>query len=251
MTEEAIKASGKVSGKMFLYRDPQLLAPETHGTMGFSPAERPFDFVRDERVIPLTIGEFSSAQRYYPIIFSNLEKPLPAVVGLLDEKNLFVDGDGNWDPLCYLPNYLRCYPFAFAHEGEGGRVAVVVDMAADSVSDSPQYPFFKGDKVSEHAEALMQLCAQYDVDRRRTVDFCQKLRELDLLTPIGASYTPAGSEEPEPLAEYIGINVEKFNELSKDQVYELHQAGFLSAAYLQLYSLENWRHLMARRETLR
>ncbi len=36
--------------------------------------------------------------------------------------------------------------------------------------------------------------------------------------------------------------------MSKDQVFELHQAGFLSAIYLQLYSLENWRHLMARRE---
>ena len=249
MTEEAIQAAGQVSGKMFLYQKPELLTPGTHGALGFTPAVRPFDFVRNERVIPLTLTEFSSAQRHYPIIFSNIDNPLPlAVVGLLEEGNLFVDGDGNWDPMCYVPMYLQCYPFAFAHGGSDGQIAVVVDMAAEAVSKNPQYPFFKGDKVSEHAEALMRLCVQYDAQRRRTIDFCQKLREFELLTPIGATYTPEEADKAEPLAEYVGINVEKLNEMSKDQVFELHQAGFLSAIYLQLYSLENWRHLVARRE---
>lgn len=248
MTEEAIQASGKVSGKMFLYQEPELLTPETHGSMGFTPPDRPFEFVREERVIPLTLTEFSSAQRHYPIIFSNIENPLPlAVLGMLDEKNLFVDENGQWDPMCWVPMYLRCYPFAFATEGQG-RIAVVVDRAAASVSDSPQYPFFKGDKVSEHTEALMQLCAQYDAERQRTISYCQKLRELDLLTPLGASYRPDQDSEPEPLAEYIGINIEKVDALPESDVYELHKSGYLSAIYLQHYSIENWRHLMARRE---
>ena len=34
--------------------------------------------------------------------------------------------------------------------------------------------------------------------------------------------------------------------LPADTVYELHKNGFLSAIYMQLYSLENWRHLVAR-----
>lgn len=246
---ESVSTSGKVSGNMFLYRDPELLTPETHGSMGFTPAARPFDFVKAERAIPLTMTEFNSAQRSYPIIFSNIENPLPlAVVGLLDDSNLYVDEQGNWDPMCYVPTYLRCYPFAFATEG-GGRIAVVVDRSADSVSENPQYPFFVGDKISEHADALMRLCAQYDMERRRTVDFCSKLRDLELLTPLRATYTPDGSTEPEPLAEYVGIDIERLNALDKDEVFELHRTGYLSAIYLQHYSLENWRHLMARRES--
>lgn len=245
---EKVQTSGKVSGQMFLYKEPELLTPETHASMGFTPAERPFDFVRDERVIPLTMTEFSSAQRNYPIIFANLENPLPlAVTGALDEGNLFVDQDGNWDPMCYVPTYLRCYPFAFATEG-GGKVAVVVDRAAPSVTENPQFPFFEGDKVSEHTEALMRLCAQYDAERRRTVDYCQTLKELGLLATLRATWTREGNSEPEPLAEYVGIDAEKLDALEKDDVYELHKKGYLSAIYLQLYSLENWRHLMARRE---
>lgn len=245
---ESLAASGKISGKLFLYEEPELLALETHGLMGITPAERPFDFVRGERVIPLTLTEFSSAQKNYPIIFSNIEKPLPlAVVGALEEANLFVDDDGNWERMCYVPTYLRCYPFAFAHGG-ANQVAVVVDRAADTVTENPRFPFFDGDKPSEHTQALMQLCAQYEADRRRTVDFCEKLRDMGLLTPLRATYTAEGATEAEPLAEYIGIDTDKLNALSKDQVFELHSAGFLSAIYLQVYSLENWRHLMARRE---
>ncbi len=251
MTEqqESVSASGQVSGQMFLYKNPQLLTPEAHGSMGFTPTKRPCDFVQNERVIPLTMTEFSSAQRHYPIIFSNIDNPLPlAVTGLLEDKNLFVH-DGRWDPLCYVPMYIKCYPFAFAHEG-GGRVAVVVDESAETVTENPTFPFFVGDKVSEQTDSLMRLCAQYDAERRRTVDYTNKLKELELLTPLRAAYTPEGKTEQEPLAEYIGIDVDKFNELDKDQVFELHEAGYLAATFLQIYSLENWRHLMARREAL-
>ena len=250
MTEqqETMSTSGKVSGKMFLYEKPELLTPESHGSMGFTPAKRPYDFVRNERVVPLTMTEFSSAQRHYPIIFSNIDNPLPlAVTGLLEEANLFVNADGHWDPMCYVPMYLKCYPFTFAHEG-GGRVAVVVDRAADSVTENPEFPFFVGDNVSEQTDSLMRLCAQYDAERRRTVDYTSKLKELDLLTPLRAAYTPEGKTEQEPLAEYVGIDAEKFNDLGEEQVLELHRSGFLAATYLQIYSLENWQHLMARRE---
>ncbi len=248
MEHETQRASGKITGNMFLYKEPELLAHEVHGSMGFTPAERPFDFVRNERAIPLTLTEFGDAQRSYPIIFANMEQPLPlAIVGAVDERNLFVDDDGKWDPMSYVPTYLRCYPFAFAKQAED-RVAVVVDTAADTVTENPQYPFFDGDKLSEHSEALMQLCAQYDAERRRTFDFGQKLRELELLTTLQATYKPDAASEPTPLADYIGIDTEKLEALDKDQVYELHKAGYLSAIYLMLYSLGNWRHLVARNE---
>ena len=249
MTEQqgSVSTSGKVSGQMFLYKQPELLTPEEHGSLGFTPSQRPYDFVSGERVFPLTITEFSSAQRHYPIIFSNIDNPMPlAVTGLLDERNLFVN-DGQWDPMCWVPMYLKCHPFAFAHEG-GGRVAVVVDRGADTVTENPTYPFFVGDKVSEQTDSLMRLCAQYDAERRRTVDYANKLKELDLLTTLRAAWTPEGKTEQEPLAEYVGIDTEKFNDLGDEQVLELHTAGFLAATYLQIYSLENWRYLMARRE---
>lgn len=239
--------STSLSGKLFLYDKPELLNQEKHGSMGFTPATKPFEFVKGVRGVPLTMIEIGSAQRNYPIIFSNLDNPVPvAVVGLLEDVNLFVDDDGQWDPICYVPTYLRCYPFAFAME-QGGKMAVVVDREATSVSETPEFPFFAGGEISEHTEALMQLCAQYEGERKRTREFCQKLVELKLLTTLRAAHTPKGSTEAHALADYVAIDAKKLDDLPRDVIYELHKAGYLSACYLHLYSLENWRHLMARR----
>lgn len=239
--------STSLAGKMFLYEAPELLNPEVHGTMGFKPAQRPFDFVRNVRAIPLTMIEFGSAMRSYPIIFSGLENPIPlAIVGLLDDVNLFVDDEGQWDQFSYVPTYLRCYPFTFAKEASG-QMAVVVDRNAPSVSDEPDYPFFVDGKTSEHTDALMQLCAEYEQERQRTASYCQKLVDLGLLATMQVAHTPEGETENQPLADYVAIDAAKLDELPAEEIYELHRTGFLSASYLHLYSLENWRHLMARR----
>ena len=239
--------AASLSGNMFLYKKPELLNAEEHGTMGFTPAEKPFEFVKGVRAIPLTMTEIGSAQRHYPVIFSSLKDPVPlAVVGILDDVNLFVDEDGNWDPMCYVPTYLRCYPFTFAFE-KSGQLAVVVDRDAHSVSETPQFPFFVNGEISEHTDALMQLCVQYDRERRRTQEFCKKLVELDLLVMLSAMYKPEDGGEQKSMADYVGIDAQKLQDLPSDVIHEMHQVGFLSASYLHLYSLENWRHLMARR----
>jgi len=248
MTDKgSLNQATSLSGKMFLYEKPELLNAEAHGSMGFTPSERPFDFVRNERVVPLTMIEIGSAQRHYPVIFSNRENPVPlAVVGVLEDVNLFVGENGHWDEMCYVPTYLRCYPFTFAVE-KGGQMAVVVDRNAPTVSESPQYPFFVDGEISEHTDALMQLCAQYEGERKRTQEFCNKLVEHDLLVSLRAMYTPEGSDEQQSMADYVGIDAQKLQDLPKDVIHEMHQVGFLSASYLHLYSLENWRHLIARR----
>ena len=240
-------SAGEVTGQMFLYEKPELLAPEVHGHLGFTPAERPYDYVKNVRAVPLTMVEFGSAQRNFPIIFSNMENPVPlAVLAVLDDDNLFVDEAGRWDPMAYVPGYLQCHPFALASE-ETGRMAVVVDVAAASVSDEPEYPFFVDGKISQHADTLMRLVTQYEQERERTRQFCAKLVELEMLTSLRAAHTPAGATEPEPIADYIGIDMQKLDNLPSETIYELHKAGFLSAMYMQLYSLENWRHLVARK----
>jgi hypothetical protein len=232
---------------MFLYEQPELLSLEKHGTMGFTPAERPFDFVRHARAVPLTMIEFGSAQRTYPIIFSELENPVPlAIVGVRDDVNLFVKEDGHWEEFAYLPTYLRCHPFTFAREA-GGQLAVVVDRSAASVSENPEYPFFTGNEPSEHTNALMQLCTQYERERQRTAEYCKKLVELDLLATMRATHGSHGGTEETPLADYVAIDAQKLDDLPADTIYEMHRSGFLSACYLHLYSLDNWRHLMARR----
>lgn len=249
MTDETPAGAEPVlTGSAFLYEQPELLTPEQHGSLGITPPERPYDFVRNVRGIPVTMTEFATLQRHYPIVFTSVEDPVPlAVTAVLDDTNLFVDDEGQWDPMCYVPSYLRCYPFGIATDSQG-RGALLIDRKSAAVTEEPRYPFFEDGQLSEPAKQMVQFCSQYEAERAHTRELCEKLRDLGLLTPQQATYTPAGESEPQTIAGYVCVDSKKLTDLDKDTIYGWHRSGELSCLYSHLHSLDNWRSLMARRQ---
>ncbi|MDF1765999.1 MAG: SapC family protein [Gammaproteobacteria bacterium] len=247
MTEENQKNPlAAMAGQKFLYQQPEVLTLEDHGSLGITPNERPFDFVKDERAIPLTMVEISSAQRHYPIVFSNMEDPVPmAVLGLPGGGNVFIDEQGQWDPLCYVPSYLRCYPFALASQGNGSR-ALVLDRAGPTVTEEARFPFFVDSQPSAEVKAIMQFVGEYEEERKRTAEFSRLLVKHKVLDKMQANYNVEGSNEQQVLAHYVGINLQKLNALDPEVVLELHSNGWLAPMYLMHYSMQCWRPLRLR-----
>ena len=248
MTHQTSTTDSPVRGKMFLFRQPELLTAKDHGHLGLTPMQRPFDHVKDELAIPLTIAEFSAAQRHFPIVFSGTdENAMPlAVVGLSKSGNLFVDpATGNWDGFAYIPAYLRCYPFAFAGV-ESDQMAAVIDRSAATVQEDAQFPFFVDDKPSQATEEMMQFCAQYTADRHRTREFCQVLAREQLIVTQQATRAEPDSDEQVPLAEYHTVDRDAFSKLADEKITEYFRGGVLAGAYLQMYSIDNWQALLAR-----
>lgn len=238
---------GIIEGKLFLYEQPEMLAKEDHFNLGITQVNAPYANTRNARAIPLTLTEFTTAHKSYPIVFTSEEKPVPlAIVGIIEDDNLFLDSNDQWDPFAYLPAYIRAYPFAFARHGEE-QMAVVIDRASTMVSDKPEFPFFDGDEISEHTKKMTEFAAQYMGERRRTEAFCARLVELGLLSGQHVTHTPPGSDKAEIVANYVGINGEKLSQLDKDTVHELHTTGLLAAMYSQVHSTDNWTLLLNRR----
>ena len=243
---EAASSSGAFEGRMFLYEDPALLNKEEHGTLGLSRPQRPFDFARSIKGVPLVVGEIQSAQKHYPVVFSEFDNPvLIAIVGITEDANLFVDESGMWDPGSYIPSYLRCHPFAFARRAED-EYAVVIDRSSQAISETPEIPFFDGDKLSEQIQARVDFCGQYNEERRKTLDFCNRVKELGLLNGQRVSQTMADGSEVK-VADYVTVDTRKLTDLDKDSLQELHKDGSLAAMFAQVFSLENWNRLMMRR----
>lgn len=250
MTETASSAAGRpVEGRMFLYEQPELLTKADHAHLGLSSVERPYDFVKSLRAVPLVSVEFGSAQKDYPIVFSDTEIPAPlAILGVVEDVNLFVDDSGNWARRCYVPFYLRCHPIGFA-KGSNDQLAVVIDRAARSVSDRPEEPFFDGDKLSEKMQRRVDFCARYNAERERTRTFGARLKELGLFTGQQVKHQAEGEERP--LGTYAAVDVEKLGKLDTEALRELHADGSLSAIYAHVFSLENWGKLLDRRAARR
>ena len=237
-------ATSGMEGRKHLYVRPELLTPEVHGGLGFRRAERPFDFVRSTIALPIITVEFAQVQRNFPIVFSELDNPVPlAVMGLPGGENLFVDENGRWEKSAYVPGYMRCHPLALAPQTDG-RVAVVIDTAASCVSDDPEFPFFVDGKPSQRTEELINFCGQFEAERKKTQEFCRRMNELGLLAVQRVASNP-GADDETPLADFVAIDSRKLASLDDAMVVELHRNGYLMLAHLQAQSTDNWRRLVA------
>ena len=248
MTEQSTAAGQETApvGQKLFYRQPELLNHESHGSLGLRMPARPFEFARKSRALPVTLSEIASAQKHYPVVFSDLDNPVPlAVVGSLDDVNLFVDDQGQWEQETYIPAYVRCYPFALAARSND-EFAVVIDRAAESISDTPEQPFFGADKkVTPETQALIDFCGRYDAETRRTVQFGQRLKELGLLAGQQVTRKKQSGEE-EPVATYVAVDSEKLDALDDAVVRELFGQGYLAGVFAHLFSLENWQVIIDR-----
>ena len=76
------------------------------------------DFCRAINALAVSVSEFNAASRDYPIVFSSPDDGTSfapvAVLGIAAGQNLFVNGAGEWDKGCYLPAFVRRYPFCIS-----------------------------------------------------------------------------------------------------------------------------------------
>lgn len=243
--------NGNFEGKMFLFSQPELLTVEEHGHLGINTSTRPYDFVKSTRVVPIAAVELASAQRNYPIVFSELMQPsLLAVVGVLDNVNLFIDENGEWDKSAYVPAYVRCHPFALAARPDD-QFSVVIDRAASVISENAEQPFFEGKKLSPPIQARVDFCAQFRARHQATKAFCDKLVELSLLSGQQATFKAEDGGEQQSSGPYVAVDLDKFKELDAETLRQLHLDGTLSGIYAHRFSLENWFHLLERRNLRR
>lgn len=241
-------ASTQLSGTMFLYGRPELLNVQAHGDLGVQPAAQPYGFCAKVRAIPLTISEIAEASRYYPVVFGSQEDLQPlAIVGILDDVNLFVDEAGNWDPYAYVPGYIRRYPFGLAAETGGERFAMVIDAAFEGVQRDADRKLFTDGQLSDMSRQALEFTKTYETDRRLTEQVFKAVKEFNLITGQSAQYTPTGAQTPQPFAQYWGVDEKKLIDLSDEEFLKVRKLNVLPVLYAHLLSLGNWRSLILRR----
>jgi hypothetical protein len=236
---------------MYLFRRAELITRERHGEMGITRPEKPLQFCAAARAVPLTLSEITTAMRTYPIIFASGDNPIPlAVLGLVDDENLFIEEDGNWATDHYTPGYIRRYPFALAQDKQGDqqnpRMAIIVDAEYEGISSNPEIPFFENGEPSDAMKQAMEFCQSYERDRIQTQRFAETLKGYDLLAQQMAQYSPDGKEQ-QAFARYVGVEEERLKNLSDDKFLELRKSNILPILYAQLMSMSNWRTLLDRR----
>jgi hypothetical protein len=216
----------------------EIVPLEKHHRVLMMPSGTTPAFCRRINALAVSAGEFVVAARDYPIVFAgNSPNFAPVIVlGLEQGLNLFVDDAGDWDRTCYLPAYVRRFPFCLANE----RVVCVVKSYIDP-GGVPLYHAWGA--ATPRWQAAQQLLAGFDADLQRTTEMCAALASFDLLEPFSMQVKDAPHVQ---LGGMARVAETRLRTLTGEQLKALADKGFLGLVYAHLHSLENFSRLVAR-----
>jgi hypothetical protein len=199
---------------------------------------------------PVTVDEFGLAQRYYPIVFTVGENPVPiALMGLNEGVNVFLDEEGRpIDKATYMPAYIRRYPFMLARlKPDSDELSLCFDPSAGAVGEFEDgQALFDGDQPSEATKSVLQFCEQFETAGQRTAAFLDELKKMNLLMEGEVTIQPQGQEQPFVYRGFRMVDEEKVRELRGDELRKINQSGLLPLLYAHLFSLSQMREVFGR-----
>ncbi|MBT6530499.1 MAG: SapC family protein [Betaproteobacteria bacterium] len=226
------------------YNNVTTLTAEQHSALKFR-TKRDFTFAKNANAVPVTIGEFPLLSRFYPIAFTAGEKAsCLAILGVPSQTNLFVSETGAWRDNCYIPAYVRRYPFMLAGTDDPTKMILCADTEATSLSEDGDELLFEEQKPTKLLDDKLAFSrALYD-QFKVTNEFTTALSEQDLLVEQSVKLTTTDGQET-GASGFCIIDETKFNQLPDDVFLDWRRRGWLPAIYLQLLSMNNWASLVA------
>ncbi len=234
------------------YKNLQPLSSSLHAGYKSRPSDKA-PYLATANAIPLTIDEFISAQRHYPIVFSSGEVAVPlALMGLNEGVNVFIDEEGKPPHPVYIPAYVRRYPYLLARlDQKAEELSLCFDPTSELIGeDGEGTALFEDDKPSEGLTAILKFCEEFEIAAQRTSAFVKELQEMDLLIDGEVTIQPGDAAQPFLYRGFRMVDEEKMREMNGDTLRKLNQNGILPLIYAHLFSLPQIRELFGRQMAL-
>ncbi len=203
-----------------------------------------YNFARATNSVVVNTIEFPFVMRCYPIVFTTtLPRAAVAVLGLMDSENLFLSEDGAWAADCYIPAYVRRYPFILMEQPGSTELLLCVDDASGLVGAGGERPLFADGKPTPLVQEALKFCSEFHAQHNSTSEFVRVLSEHKLLAPNEARIT-MNSGQQLTLRGFDVIDEAKFNALPDDIFLDWRRRGWLHLAYCHFMSMANWARLV-------
>jgi hypothetical protein len=241
-------ASAPQQGLPLFYNDLVPISTQMHGdwkmrTVNGAP------FLANAHAVPLLAEEFIQASRFYPIVFSLGENPVPlALMGLNEGVNVVVDENGIFPADWYVPAYVRRYPFLLARlRPESDDLSLCFDPSAGVLGAFEDGDaVFAGDEPSERTKAILQFCEQVEQASLLTANFFQDINEQKLLIDGEFTAQPDGASQPYVYRGFQIISEEAVKNLRGDVARKWLQNGLMPLVFAHLFSLQRLAEIFGR-----
>ena len=206
------------------------------------------EFLVGQHAVPLTSDEFVSASRYFPIVFSSGDNPVPlALMGLNEGVNIFVDDQGKLINPVYVPAYVRRYPFMLARlNPDSEDLSLCFDPTSPAIGKFEEGDaLFADGQPTEPVNAVLEFCRTFEEAGQRTSMFVEELKKADLLMDGEVAIQPEGNDKPFIYRGFQMVDENKLRELRGDVLRKMMQNGILALIFAHLFSLQLMREIFA------
>ncbi len=237
------RTSDRVAAMMYGAVEP--LDIEKHRDLRIMP-QGDYLFAIETHLLPLAVVEFTAASRHYPIVFSHDDVPGPvAMLGVTRRHNLFVEEDGSWADGCYVPAFVRRYPFILLRPEAGEEVQLCLDRESDRINFDHGDPLYDGEDPSAFQKQVRSFNTTYAREQARTRQFALACMEHDLFVERTVEY-PLPEDRKLQMSGFLVIDTERFQRLPDDVVLNWWRKGYMPMAYAHIFSLGNFGRLIHR-----
>lgn len=242
MTSQEQVASEGGSNLPPFFINPQVITLESHAHAKLR-THIPMTSVNNSNCVPLTLADIPEAAKHYPIVFTQGKSPmLMAIVGL-EKKNYYMNDDGKWTEHCYIPSYVRKYPFVFMETPEGQLVMCVDAPALIFDEDAEGAPLYKDGQPSELSKSALEFCAAYQTQHQLTLEFCDLMQKKEMLASHSSSIELANGRTVN-LDGFQMIDLDKLRTLSQAEVFDWYKREYIAHIHYILQSVTNWKNLL-------
>jgi SapC len=208
-----------------------------------------FSLTREMISVPVSFNEFYEACRDYPIFFAKDAQGEWFATALLgvNNKNLYLDENGQWKKGAYIPAFFRRYPFILVKSDENNEESLTLAIDARTLEDTNESnkarAFFNDNNTpTEFAKGAMNFLLELDNSAKATSELIKDLDEWELLIEQSAHIVDAEGDT-HTINGFFTVNEEKLNHLSDKKKQDICKKGAIPLITAHLISLGNIRRM--------
>jgi hypothetical protein len=242
------KSVAKQQGFPLFYEKPAAIEKVRHASSGLH-TQVELRFARATNSLAVNVLEFLEVAKHYPIVFTDSEAPLPLAIVGLEQENYFINAEGKWQEDCYIPAYVRQYPFILFENAADKKFVLCVDEKSPHFrangGEGTTALFNEDGTPSPMTNQALEFCSAYYRHHMITRSFTADLKKHNLLAPYNSQMTLESGRQIS-LSGFQMIDETAFNALSDEVFLEFRKKGWLPFIDFALGSMSNWRRLAVR-----
>jgi len=222
-----------------MYKNIELITKDKHQDSAVKNVEG-FSHAKELNTSMITMTEFYESCKSYPIVFSKNEQDGWFAVALLglEKTNNFVNEDGTWREDCYIPAYVRRYPFIYIQNEKELLLGFDADQKIAKKEDEKRAFFDDKGEKTEFVDRVINFMNQVQVSTNQTKALIETLDEMNVLEESNIKGTNAKGEEISITGFWI-LKEEKLDKLTKKNKAKLCENNYMQPITAHLISLSN------------